>query len=148
MDSIVLAIGPNETERLTDLATSVIDIAAPTGAAVILLHVFTEEEFNNAISNLEYQFDNRPSPNHVAERHSSIKDTAERMEQQDIEYSIRGAVGEHSSLVLREANEQDADMVVVGGSKRSPTGKAMFGSTAQDILLNADCPVLFVKPAQ
>jgi nucleotide-binding universal stress UspA family protein len=70
------------------------------------------------------------------------------MEQQDIEYSIRGAVGEHSSLVLREANEQDADMVVVGGSKRSPTGKAMFGSTAQDILLNADCPVLFVKPAQ
>jgi nucleotide-binding universal stress UspA family protein len=29
--------------------------------------------------------------------------------------------------------------------RRSPTGKLLFGSDAQQILLQADCPVLAVK---
>ena len=47
--------------------------------------------------------------------------------------------------VLRAAEEHDADLIVVGMRRRSPVGKAVLGSSSQDILLQADCAVLGVK---
>jgi nucleotide-binding universal stress UspA family protein len=43
------------------------------------------------------------------------------------------------------ANDEHADLIVIGLRRRSPVGKLVLGSNAQDILLQADCPVLAVK---
>jgi nucleotide-binding universal stress UspA family protein len=50
-----------------------------------------------------------------------------------------------SDVVLGVAEEVGADLVVVGIHRRSPVGKALLGSNAQQILLNAGCPVLAVR---
>jgi nucleotide-binding universal stress UspA family protein len=39
----------------------------------------------------------------------------------------------------------DADLLVIGARRRSPVGKALIGSVAQTIILEADVPVLVVK---
>ena len=49
--------------------------------------------------------------------------------------------------VVSIANESKADLIVIGLRKRSLVGKFLLGSNAQDILMQADCPVLVVKPA-
>lgn len=44
------------------------------------------------------------------------------------------------------ARETGAGLIVIGYRRRSPAGKALLGSDAQQILLNAPCPVLMVRP--
>ena len=43
------------------------------------------------------------------------------------------------------ADELDAELLVIGMRRRSPVGKIVLGSGAQDALLGANCPVLAVK---
>ena len=47
--------------------------------------------------------------------------------------------------VVQYAREKNVDEIIIGIKKKSKIGKLMFGSTAQFILLEADCPVLSVK---
>jgi nucleotide-binding universal stress UspA family protein len=47
--------------------------------------------------------------------------------------------------LLQVAKEEDAGLIVIGLRRRSPVGKLLLGSNAQDILLQAECPVLAVK---
>jgi nucleotide-binding universal stress UspA family protein len=44
-------------------------------------------------------------------------------------------------LALRER----AELVVIGVRRRSLVGKMVLGSTAQDVIMNAPCPVLAVR---
>jgi len=50
-----------------------------------------------------------------------------------------------ADVVLEVAEEVDAELVVVGLRRRTPVGKLVLGSTPQQILLRASCPVLAVK---
>jgi len=43
------------------------------------------------------------------------------------------------------ADTERAALIVIGLRRRSPVGKLLLGSNAQQILLKADCPVLAVK---
>jgi len=49
--------------------------------------------------------------------------------------------------ILQAADDHHAELVVIGIRRRSPVGKLFLGSTAQEVLLAASCPVLAVKPA-
>lgn len=48
--------------------------------------------------------------------------------------------------LLDAANRLDASVIVIGVRHRSATGKLLFGSIAQQILLDSTTPVLAVKP--
>lgn len=61
----------------------------------------------------------------------------------DVRELVRGmAAGDD---LVEFAREQGADLIVIGLRRRSPVGKLVLGSNAQDVLLHADCPVLAVK---
>lgn len=46
--------------------------------------------------------------------------------------------------LLAYVNDHDANYLVIGGRRRSPVGKAVFGSVTQSLLLAATCPVLTI----
>jgi nucleotide-binding universal stress UspA family protein len=50
-----------------------------------------------------------------------------------------------ADALLGLVGEIDADLLVIGARRRSPVGKAILGSVAQTLILEANLPVLVVK---
>ena len=59
--------------------------------------------------------------------------------------TVRGDVGE---AIVDLTDKVKADLLVLGARRRSPVGKALLGSVAQTIILQANVPVLVVKELQ
>ncbi|EIM63933.1 universal stress protein [Desulfobacter postgatei] len=56
---------------------------------------------------------------------------------------IRGM--EAGEDIVAFANEKKVDEIIIGVKSRSNVGKLLFGSTAQTVILEADCPVITVR---
>jgi len=57
--------------------------------------------------------------------------------------SVRGLQSGEDLVKLAEENE--VDEIIIGVRRRSKVGKLLFGSTAQYVILTATCPVVSVK---
>jgi nucleotide-binding universal stress UspA family protein len=77
-----------------------------------------------------------------------VDDLAARAAAEGVQLEVRQHAhdGDAADEVLRVADEIAAAVIVIGLRRRSPVGKLVTGSDAQRILLNADQPVLAVKP--
>ena len=71
----------------------------------------------------------------------------ERLAALDMTHDVRQAIGpDVAQEILRVVADTDADVVVIGLRHRTPVGKMIMGSVAQQVLLDAPCAVLAVKP--
>jgi nucleotide-binding universal stress UspA family protein len=64
----------------------------------------------------------------------------------DARMFVRGLDPAHD--IVQAADEQNAELIVIGLRRRTPVGKLILGSNAQRILLDAHCPVLAVKAGE
>jgi nucleotide-binding universal stress UspA family protein len=145
LNTILLAIGPRDDDRVGRLAGTVLQVAAPTGATVVLAHVFTDEQYEQTVSDLGYDSTAEVVVEDVLARHETVLRYEELFDDAGVDWRVRGVVGDVSDGVIELADATDADRVVVSGRRRSPAGKAVFGSVAQDVLLGAPCPVTYVR---
>ncbi|WP_225334177.1 universal stress protein [Halomicrobium urmianum] len=145
LDTVLLALGPGDRDRIDAMTEAAVDIAGPAGATIVLVHVFTDEEFDSAVGRLDFANSSEATPDEVARRHSTVRDIAASLDEAAIDYRITGRVGNHGEQIVSMAEDESADLVIVGGRKRSPTGKAVFGSTAQEVMLESPAPVTFVR---
>lgn len=138
--TILAAIdGEHTPDRVVEVGH---DLASTYDEQFVVLHVmpegdYTDHQTSRRSYTIEQAEDDAASvaENVVMATLDGIKGTA-----------IRGAVGEPAETILSATDGVDAHFLIVGGRKRSPVGKAIFGSTSQEVLLNADCPVVSVRP--
>lgn len=165
IETILLAVGPNDEGRAGALAEAAVELAGPTGATVVLGHVFEGDELRQLRSELADSADaviesvrGSLEPRTVAEQQAdltadevasrivTVREIGDLLDDARIDYEVRGHVGDgHGEAIVELAEDVGADRIIVGGRRRSPTGKAVFGSTAQEVLLSASCPVEFVR---
>jgi nucleotide-binding universal stress UspA family protein len=72
---------------------------------------------------------------------------ADRLARRGIEHEIRQPVGADvpAEEILRAAEAVAADMIVIGLRRRPLVGKLFLGSTVQQVIIEAKCPVVTVK---
>ncbi|GAD51754.1 hypothetical protein MBEHAL_0514 [Halarchaeum acidiphilum MH1-52-1] len=145
LDTVLVALSPEVTDETADrLLEAAMRAAGPADATVVLTYVLTGEEFLDAAERLGHPNAGRDDADEVLADHEDVERLGATLDEAGIEYVVDGAVGTVAEEVVAAAGERDADQVFVSGRPRSPTGKAVFGSTAQDIILDSPCPVTYV----
>lgn len=145
LETVLVAVGPKAERRLDRVAAAVLDVARPADATVVLLHVFSESAYREGVASAGYDPEDPPPAHTVATRLETISALSDELQAADVDHRIRGEVGSVGSSVVRTADRIDADLTFVSGERRTPTGKVVFGRTAHHVLMNAPCPVTFVR---
>jgi nucleotide-binding universal stress UspA family protein len=85
----------------------------------------------------------------VIQNRDALEQLRQRLTRDGLDVAVRDlARGKDPAEDLVDvAGQEQAVLIVIGLRRRSPVGKLLMGSNAQQILLTADCPVLAVKAA-
>ena len=84
----------------------------------------------------------------VAREETSLENAAkEILGDSSISYETHAIVTNMSpgEEVVEFAKRNEVEEIVIGIRKRSKVGKLVFGSTAQFVILNAECPVVSIR---
>lgn len=144
--SVLAAIGEgSDAEQIVSVSY---DLATTYGDSLLVLHVVPEEDYEAHKRSVESATDFRDFS--LTQETDSAARFARRVVSDVLDgfdssvVSTRGRIGDPAAEVLAEAESVSPRFLVIGGRRRSPVGKAVFGSSTQEILLNAQCPVVTV----
>lgn len=139
MKRVLLAVDADE-ERARRAAEGVASMpGAPDDVAVTVLNVF--EEFSVADEGGQVRSSDYYDPEDFPE---SVRLAHDVLDAAGIDVELRREHGDPAERILQVAESVDAAVVAMSGRKRSPAGKALFGSVTQSVILDADRPVLVV----
>ena len=127
------------SEMVADVVT---DIESVDEITTVVLHVFDDDEVRSTTENLNLGDD--PEVDELAARKAGVAAAVDRLENAGVETEVRGRVheGDLAPAILDAAESEDVDRIYMYSRKRSPAGKAVFGSTLQRLLFEADVPVV------
>jgi nucleotide-binding universal stress UspA family protein len=133
---VLLPVGENEEQARTaaEIASNLPN--AEETVEVVVLNVFEEFDVTGEGGQVKSEdvWDESDYPDSVAI-------VEEYLDARVASSSKRREHGDVAKKILAVADEIDADTIVMCGRKRSPTGKVLFGSTTQSVMLSATCPV-------
>jgi universal stress protein A len=124
-------------------------IARATQAKIVCVHVV--EQVVPAVG-----YTGLADPMPIADMSEQLEDSAERElprltdceELSGLEVEEVIVHGDAAAEIVRVAEEQEADLIVISSHGRTGLGRMIFGSTAEAVVRHASCPVLVVKPPQ
>lgn len=147
-ETLLLPVGRSDGDRADRLAATAAEVAGMMQMNVHVLHVFSSDRFEQVTEDDDVGAD--PTPGDAVRRVDSVREVvrtlAAPLRNWGMGIEVDGRVGDPvSAEIVAAAEDVDAKQVLIGGRRRTPTGKVVFGSTAQEVLLDAPCPITFVR---
>ncbi len=143
MTRVLLPVS-NHSRWAESVAEVVVDTEAAADLTAVVTHVFDEEEVASTNTNLDIE--GRAKVDELAIRKSGVNAATERLKEAGIDTEVRGVEheGEPAAAIVDAVDEEDVDRLYMYSRKRSPAGKAVFGSTLQQVILQAGVPIVVV----
>ncbi|QCS44945.1 universal stress protein (plasmid) [Natrinema versiforme] len=141
MDRALIIAEP--TDRGRELVEIAGEMAAGSGAELVLLRVIDESEYGRDLQRkAQTSMGDVDSVDELTKRaREATAELGDEVLGEDVSYTVEVLFGDLPDDVLAKADELGCDHVFIAGEKRSPTGKVLFGDTTQSVLLNFDGPV-------
>lgn len=140
---MVVVAAIDRSERASAVVREAATLGETFDEPVEAVHVLTREEFVSLErTNVSETGEAVPIEN-VVETAESVAGDA--IAEANVAANAVGLMGDPADEIVGYAHERDARYIVVAGRKRSPVGKALFGSVVQSVLLNAECPVVSLR---
>lgn len=122
-----------------------LELARATGAELVLVHAITPELEGG-------KYLDRPA-SAVAEVHDELADEAldplaERCRRADVPHERRVVHAPAAEAIVDEAEERDADLIVMATHGRSGIQRFLVGSVADKVLRTASTPLVTVRPGE
>lgn len=131
MYQILAAIGTDE-DRALEQAEAITDLPqSDSDVAVTLFHDFDENPEGASVHQV-----------------AAVRRAKEHLDAAGIEVNYAESSGDAAETILETADELDADLLCLAPRGRTPTGKALFGSVTQQVVLNSARPTLVVGAGQ
>ena len=137
MYRVLLPVDHNE-ERAKQAARDVMGLPRdPEDVEVVALNVEEPYDVGDGTGRVstEELFDETDYP-------ESVGTVVEMLTDEGFTVDKRRVHGAATEEILEAAEEVGADIIAMSGRKRSPSGKVLFGSVTQSVLLDATRPVM------
>jgi nucleotide-binding universal stress UspA family protein len=129
--------GEREYDRVIKIGK---ELAAAYDESLVVVHVMPDEEFARRQADRPEYYLSTAQEDARGTARGVVRGSLDGLE--DVELS--GEVGDIVNTVVRKIGYLEARYLVVGGKRRSPVGKAVFGDLTQDLMLESTCPVVTV----
>ena len=139
---MVIVAAVDRSERAADVVTVARTLAETFDVPLHVVHVMSRSTFVEIEREAVDKTDRPVEIDRIRELAADV--AVEVASGIDTPYEAVGLMGDPAEQVLDYADDHNALYIVLGPRKRSPTGKALFGSVAQTILLNAERPVVTI----
>lgn len=126
MYNVVVAVGDDE-ERAVDQAEFVSNL--PESAEEVVAHV---------VHTLHGEEREVPEAMRRADRVAAVRRALDYLEEKNVTAKAQDISEPVADSIIDLADDLDADLIVVGGRKRSPAAKAVLGSVTQQVILNTN----------
>lgn len=143
MFGMVIVAAINHTENAEDVVEEAGILAEKFDLPVHAVHVMTRSEVVKA--------EEKGRNDNDFVKIDELRDRAARVSERfldnatlPVESKPVGLIGSPGEEIVTYAEDHEARYIVVSPERRSQTGKFLFGSVAQEVLLNATCPVVSV----
>jgi len=124
MKHVLLGIDESE-DRAIKLAETVAGLFEDESLRAHLLHDFVDNPEGASVTQV-----------------GAVRRAEEILEEAGVEVELHEGSGHPADSIIDTAEELDVDAICVAGRKRSPTGKLLFGSVSQEVILGTERPVL------
>ena len=141
-----IVVGTDGSETANEAVRQATELAKSIGASIYLVSAFEpvgnqrlREERQQVPEDMSWMVNEREDVN------ATLKEAEEKIKEEGVDVQIFARQGDPADAILDVAEEQNADLIIVGNKGMSGAKRFLLGSVPNKVSHHAPCSVLIIR---